>query len=85
MNKEKDLIILTSLVAIGVFILGAVVSLLQSMQILPILILGIIFLALILLQIYPKFNHITENLEKIVFFIVLFLIIISFIYLYKPI
>ncbi|MDR3291889.1 MAG: energy-converting hydrogenase A, subunit K [Methanobrevibacter sp.] len=85
MNKEKDLIILTSLVAIGVLVLGAVVSLLQSIQILPILILGIIFLVLILLQIYPKFNHITENLEKIVFFIVLGCIVISFIYLYNAI
>ncbi|MDR2544318.1 MAG: hypothetical protein LBD03_02035 [Methanobrevibacter sp.] len=85
MNKERDLIILTSFIAIGIFVLGTVVSLLQSIQILPILILGIIFLILILLQVYSKFNHITENFEKIVFFVTLFSIIISFIYLYEAI
>ncbi|MDR1820242.1 MAG: hypothetical protein LBR15_08380 [Methanobrevibacter sp.] len=85
MNKERDLIILTSFVAIGIFVLGTVVSLLQSIQILPILVLGIIFLILILLQVYPKFNHITENFEMIIFFVTLFSIIISFIYLYKAV
>ncbi|MDR2830040.1 MAG: energy-converting hydrogenase A, subunit K [Methanobrevibacter sp.] len=85
MNKEKGLVILTSFVAIGIIALSAVVSLLQSMQILPILILGIIFLVLILLQVYPKFNHVSENLEKIVFFMTLIWIMVSLIYLYKPI
>jgi len=77
--------VLTSLIALGVFILGLVVTLVQSFSILPIAILGIIFLILILLQYYNKVNHITENLEKIVFIITLILIAISFIYLYKPV
>lgn len=85
MNKEKGLVILTSFVAVGIIVLSTVVSLLQSMQILSVLILGIIFLVLILLQVYPKFNHIAENLEKIVFFITLICITVSLIYLYKPI
>jgi energy-converting hydrogenase A subunit K len=85
MNKERTFIILTSLVAMGIFILGIVVTLMDSTQILPIVILGIIFSILILLQVYPEYNHISENLEKIVFIVALISIIISFIYLYKPI
>ncbi|MDR2624688.1 MAG: hypothetical protein LBC39_09045 [Methanobrevibacter sp.] len=85
MNKEEGLVILTSFVAIGIIVLGTVVSLLQSMEILAILILGIVFLILILLQVYPKFSHIAENLERIVFFIALVFIMVSLIYLYKPI
>jgi energy-converting hydrogenase A subunit K len=85
MNKERAFIILTSLVAMGIFILGMVVTLMNSTQILPIVILGIIFSILILLQVYPKYNHISENLENIVFIVALISIITSFIYLYKPI
>ncbi|MDR2873997.1 MAG: hypothetical protein LBV42_04590 [Methanobrevibacter sp.] len=85
MNKERNLIILTSFVAMGIIVLGIVVTLMNSIQILPIIILGIILSILVLLQAYPKYNHIAENLERIVFFVALISIIISFIYLYKPV
>ncbi|MDR0912786.1 MAG: hypothetical protein LBM96_09340 [Methanobrevibacter sp.] len=85
MNKEKDFIILSSFVAIGVIVLGIVVSFINTMLILPIAILGVILFILLLLQVYPKVNHITENIEKIVFFITLLFIISSLIFLYKPV
>ncbi|KZX12593.1 hypothetical protein MBCUR_10040 [Methanobrevibacter curvatus] len=85
MTNENDFILLTSFVAIGIIVLGLIVSLYDSVTILPIFILGIILFVLILLQRYHRINHITENIEKIVFIGTLIFIIISLIFLYKPI
>jgi energy-converting hydrogenase A subunit K len=84
MNKEKDFLLLASIVAIGVVILSLIVSYYDMIIILPVAILGIMLFLLIILQIYPKVSHISEKLENIVFIITLFAIIFSFIFLYKP-
>lgn len=84
MNKEKDLIILTSIVAFGIIVASGLTVILQINVVAPVAIFGIIMFPLVLLQSRKKFIHITENLEKIIFFITLFIIAISFAILYKP-
>ncbi|MDR2966411.1 MAG: energy-converting hydrogenase A, subunit K [Methanobacteriaceae archaeon] len=85
MNKEKDLIVLTSLVALGVIVASGLSVILQINVMTPVLIFGIIMFPLILLQTKKRFIYITENLEKMVFFVTLFTIAISFAILYNPI
>ncbi|RBQ23801.1 hypothetical protein ALNOE001_06900 [Candidatus Methanobinarius endosymbioticus] len=84
MNKEKDFIILVSLVAIGIIIASGLTVIIQRWEVIPVTIFAIIMFPLILLQNTEKFTHITENLENIVFIITLAIIVISFIVLYKP-
>lgn len=85
MNKEKDLIILTSFVVFGVIVASLLPAILHMSIVAPVVIFGIIMFSLVLLQNKKKFIHLTENLEKIVFFITIFIIAISFVVLYKPI
>jgi energy-converting hydrogenase A subunit K len=85
MNKEKDLILLISFVAIGVIIASGLVVVFQTIVVIPVLIFGIIMFPLILLQNKKKFIHLAENLEKVIFFITLVIIAVSFAILYKPI
>jgi len=84
MNKEKDFIVLTSCVAIGVILASGFAAVLQRGVVIPVTIFGIIMFSLILLQNKEKFAHKIENLENIVFIITLVIIIISFIMLFKP-
>jgi len=85
MNKEKDFIILISFVVFGVIIASVLPTILQMSVVAPVAIFGIIVFPLVLLQNRKKFVHISENLEKVIFFITLFIIAISFAILYKPI
>ena len=85
MDSEKVIVYLTSLVAIGIIIVGLLVTLLHSTILAPIPILGLILLVLILLTNKGHFAHKIESLEKIMFFITFIVIICSFILLYKPI
>lgn len=84
MNKEKDFIVLVSLVALGVVIASGLTMLIQRWEVFPVTIFGIVMFPLIFLQNKEKFVHITENLESIVFIVTLFIIAISFVVLYKP-
>ncbi|MEA4957243.1 hypothetical protein SDC9_08453 [bioreactor metagenome] len=84
MNKEKDFIVLTSCVAIGIIIASGLAVVIQRWEVIPVTIFGFLMFPLILLQNKEKFAHITENLENIVFMITLVIIIVSFILLYKP-
>jgi len=84
MNKEKDFILLTSLVAIGVVIYSGLVVLIQKWEALPVTLFGIIAFILILFQNKERFVHISENLENIFFIITLLIIVILFIVHYKP-
>lgn len=84
MNNEKDFIVLTSFVAGGIIITSVLAAFLQRWEVLPVTIFSIIIFPLILLQTKEKIVHLTENLENIVFIITLFVIIIGFIVLYKP-
>ncbi|MCL2156754.1 MAG: energy-converting hydrogenase A, subunit K [Methanobrevibacter sp.] len=84
MYKEKDLIVLISLVAFGVIVASVLTVLLQINVVAPVTLFGILMFPLLLLQSRKKFNNFSENLEKIVFIITLFIIALSFAVLYKP-
>lgn len=85
MNKEKDFIVLTSFITFGVIVASLLPTILQIGVAAPVAIFAIIMFPLVLLQTRKKFIHITENLEKVVFFVTLLIIAISFVILYKPI
>ena len=85
MDSEKVIVYLTSLVAIGIIVVGLLATILHSIVLAPIPILGLILLVLILLTNKGHFVHKVESLEKIMFFITFMVIICSFILLYKPV
>ena len=67
MNDEKGMRILTSLVALGIFIVAGLAAYFQSILALPLAIIGLIFVPFILIQNSEKNAHLAENLEKIAF------------------
>lgn len=83
MNSENVIVYLTSLVAIGIIVIGVLTTLFHSIIIAPIVIIGIILSAFLLLS-KGNFSHKIENIEKICFVITFIAIICSFILLYKP-
>ena len=85
MNDEKGMRILTSLVALGIFIVAGLAAYFQSILALPLAIIGLIFVPFILIQNSEKNAHLAENLEKIAFIITFLVICITFICLYNPI
>ena len=85
MNDEKGMRVLTSLVALGIFIVAGLAAIYQSILALPLAIIGIVFDPFKLMQNKEKNAHLAENLEKIAFIITFLIICITFICLYKPI
>ena len=85
MNDEKGMRVLTSLVALGIFIVAGLAAIYQSILALPLAIICIVFVPFILMQNKEKNAHLAENLEKISFIITFLIICITFICLYKPI
>jgi energy-converting hydrogenase A subunit K len=84
MMKEMDTLFLMALVGVGAIIMSGLAVFKQWIIVAPLSI-AVVFLAfLTLYQNRHKFNHISESLEKSAFIITLILIIISFIYLYRP-
>ena len=83
MNSEDVIIYFTSLVAIGIIVVGLLTTVLHSTLIAPIVIIGII-LAIFVLLAKGNFSHKIESIEKICFVITFIAIICSFILLYKP-
>lgn len=83
MNSEDVIVYLTSIVAIGVIVVGVLVALLHSITLVPIIVIGIVLAAFLLMS-KDKFSHKIENIEKICFVITFIAIICSFILLYKP-
>ena len=84
MESEKVILYLTSLIAIGIIVVGLLAVVFHSIILAPIPIIGLI-LVLLLLLINMGYAHKVEILEKIMFFITFIVIICSFILLYKPI
>ena len=84
---EKDFSLLVSLIAIGIAICGALVCLFQGeiglMQGLPLVIIGLVLFPLVYKSNNEKVSELNENIEKIMFFVKIIIIIISFIYVYK--
>lgn len=83
MNSEDVIVYLTSLVAIGVIVIGVLTTIFHSIIIAPIVIIGIVLAIFVLLS-KGNFSHKIESIEKICFFITFIAIICSFILLYKP-
>ncbi len=83
MNSENVIVYFTALVAVGVIIVGLLTTLLHSVLIAPIVIIGLI-LAIFLLLSKGNFSHKIESIEKLCFIITFIAIICSFILLYKP-
>ena len=83
MNSEDMIVYLTSLVSVGVIVVGVLATLFHSTVLAPIVIIGVVMLAFTLLS-KGNFSHKIENIEKICFIITLVAIICSFILLYKP-
>ena len=85
MSSQKVIVYLTSLVAIGIIVVGLLATILHSRIWAPIPIIGVILAILVLLTNKGKFPHTIENLEKMMFIITFLVIVCSFILLYKPV
>ena len=83
MNSEDVIVYFTSLVAIGIIVVGLLTTFLHSTVIAPIVIIGLV-LAIFVLLAKGNFSHKIESIEKICFVITFIAIICSFILLYKP-
>ena len=83
MNSENVIVYFTALVAVGVIIVGLLTTLLHSVLIAPIVVIGLI-LAIFLLLSKGNFSQKIESIEKLCFVITFIAIICSFILLYKP-
>jgi len=83
MNSENVIIYLTSLVAIGIIVVGILTTYLHSIIIAPIVIIGVVLAIFVLLS-KGNFSHKIESIEKLCFIITFIVIICSFILLYKP-
>ncbi|MBQ6511995.1 hypothetical protein [Methanobrevibacter sp.] len=83
MNSEDVIVYMTALVAIGIIFIGILTTIFHSALIAPIVIIGVILAAFVLLA-RGNFSHKIESIEKVCFIITLMAIICSFILLYKP-
>ena len=83
MNSENVIVYLTALVAVGVIVVGLLTTAMHSYLIAPIIIIGVVLTAFVLLS-KGNFSHKIESIEKLCFVITFLAIICSFILLYKP-
>ena len=84
MEKEKDMLFLTALVAAGATLASGLAASLQWMVVLP-LTLGVVILMVLILFQYRKGGiHLSEKLETGAFILVVVFFALSFIYLFKP-
>ena len=83
MNSEDVIVYMTALVAIGLIVIGILTTIFHSALIAPIVIIGVILAAFVLLA-RGNFSHKIESIEKVCFIITFMAIICSFILLYKP-
>ncbi len=84
MSGEKDFLILTSLVAIGIIFISGLVVIFQSQTLWPLVIIAIFIAPFILYQAYPKYANISEKIEKLAFFVTFIVICLLMILTYKP-
>lgn len=83
MNSEDVIIYFTGLVALGILFVGLLATVLHSITLAPIVIIGTILLVLVILS-KGDFSHKIELVEKICFVITFIAIICTFALLYKP-
>ena len=84
MSGEKNFLVLTSLVAIGIVFISALAVIFHMQMVLPLLIIAIIIAPFILYQNKEKNAALSEKLEKIAFFVTFIMICILMIMAYKP-
>ena len=84
MNKEKDFLVLSSVVAIAIIIYSGLATILHKFEVLPVTLFGIVIFSLTLLQYKEKFADLAENLEKVFFIVTLVVIVLLIILLYSP-
>lgn len=83
MNSEDVIRYFTAVVAVGIIVVGILATMLHSVTLAPIPIIGVV-LAILVMMSKGNFAHRIESLEKICFIITFIAIICSFILLYKP-
>ena len=83
MNSEDVIVYFTALVVIGIIAVGLLTTVLHSTMIAPIVIIGVILGAFVLMS-KGNFSHKIESVEKACFIITFLAIVCSFILLYKP-
>jgi len=81
---ERDLTLLTALVAGGVIAVSLLAAIMQRLSLAVITILGVLFTVLLLLAGREGVSRVAEDLERAAFFLVLAMFIVSFIILYRP-
>lgn len=84
MQKENIFRLLFTLVALGAAFVSFLAAIFHRNYIIILTIISLIILYYSIRMDNEKTVHVVENLEKAVFFFTLFMIIVSFIYLYKP-
>lgn len=84
MEKERDILFLTALVAAGATLASGLAASLQWMVVLP-LTLGVLILMVLILFQYRKGGiNLSEKLETGAFILIVVFFALSFIYLFKP-
>ena len=83
MNSDDVIVYFTTLVGVGIVVLGLITTFIHSTLVAPIVIIGVILTAFALLS-KGNFAHKIESIEKICFVITILAIICSFVLLYKP-
>lgn len=83
MNSEDVIRYFTAVVAVGIIVVGILATMLHSVALVPIPIIGAVLAVLVMMS-KGNFAHRIESLEKICFIITFIAIICSFILLYKP-
>ncbi len=89
MKEEHGIILLASLVTLGITVCSALVCIFQGQYGLlsgvPLVFIGVLFFPLIYKSDTEKVSEFDEKLEKIMFFVTIIIIAISFLYIYKAV
>lgn len=83
MRSEDVIVYLTTLVAVGIIIVGLIATLFHSTVLAPIVVIGVVLAVFVYLA-RGNFSHRIESIEKLCFVITFLAIVCAFILLYKP-
>ena len=83
MRSEDVIVYLTTLVAVGIIIVGLIATLFHSTVLAPIVLIGVVLAVFVYLA-RGNFSHRIESIEKLCFVITFLAIVCAFILLYKP-
>ena len=84
-KQEKDVLFLMALAVSGAVLASGLAAFQQWIIVLPLTIAVFLIMILTLFQYKHKFAHLAESIENWAMIIVLIGIILSFIYLYRPV